>query len=64
MWAAHLAPEDLQLVAEDHHRDVPCQIVGGASDQLEQPAQQQVHEREEHGRNLQEPEARSYELAG
>ncbi len=39
-------------MAKDHHLDVPCQIVRGVSDQLEQPAQQQVHEREEHGRNL------------
>jgi hypothetical protein len=38
MCAAHLAPEDHQLVAKDHHLDVRCQIVGGASDQLDQPA--------------------------
>jgi hypothetical protein len=24
MWAAHLAPEDHQLVAKDHHLDVRC----------------------------------------
>ena len=56
MRTAYLAPEDHQLVAKDHHLDVPCQIVGGASDQLEQPAQEQVREREEHRPNLHENE--------
>jgi hypothetical protein len=38
---------------------------GGASDKVNKAAQQQVHEREEHGPNLsQEREARSYEVAG
>jgi hypothetical protein len=51
-WLAHLALEDHQLVAKDHYLDVRCQIVGGASDQLAQPAQQQVREREEPRPNL------------
>jgi hypothetical protein len=39
-------------VAKDHHLDVPCQIVGGVSYQLDQSAQQQIREREEHRPNL------------
>jgi hypothetical protein len=39
-------------VAKDHHLDVAVQSIGGASDKLDQAAQQQVDEREEHGGNL------------
>jgi hypothetical protein len=49
---AHLALQDLQLVAKDHYLDVAVQMIGGASDKLDQSAQQQVREREEHGPNL------------
>jgi hypothetical protein len=49
---SHPALQDLQLVAKDHHLDVAVQMTGGANDKLDQSAQQQVHEREEHGRNL------------
>jgi hypothetical protein len=37
--------------------------MGGASDKVNKAAKQQVHEREEHNRNLQENEVRSYEVA-
>ncbi len=47
-----LALQDLQLVAKDDYLDVAVQMIGGASDKLDQSAQQQAHEREEHGRNL------------
>lgn len=40
--------EDLQLVAKDHYLDVAIQMIGGASDKLNNAAQQQVREREEH----------------
>jgi hypothetical protein len=39
-------------MAKNHYLDVKVQMIGGASDKLDQSAQQQVHEREEHGRNL------------
>jgi hypothetical protein len=46
----HLALEDLQLVAKYHQLDIAVQMIGGACDKLDKAAQQQVHEREEHGR--------------
>jgi hypothetical protein len=48
---------------KDHQLDVAVQIAG-ASEKLDKAAQQQVHEREEHGRTPQKKEGRSYELAG
>ena len=39
-------------MAKDHHLDVAVQSIGGASDKLDQAAQQQVDAREEHGGNL------------
>jgi hypothetical protein len=42
-------------VAKDHHLDVAVQI-GGASEKLDKAAQQQVDEREEHGRTPEEKE--------
>ena len=48
---AHLSLEDLQLVTKDRQFDIPVQLVG-ASDKLDKAAQEQVHEREEHGQNL------------
>jgi hypothetical protein len=39
-------------MAKDHSFDVAAQMTGGTSDKLEQTAQQQVREREEHGPNL------------
>jgi hypothetical protein len=35
-------------VAKDHFLDVAVQMIGGASDNLNNAAQQQVREREEH----------------
>jgi len=35
-------------VAKDHYLDVAVQMIGGASDKLNNAAQQQVREREEH----------------
>lgn len=49
---AHLALENLQLVTKDHELGIALQVIGGASDKLDEAAQQQVHERVEHGRNL------------
>jgi hypothetical protein len=52
---AKLALEDLQLVTKDHDLDFGLQqLIGRASDPLDQAAQQQIHEREEHERNLHE----------
>jgi hypothetical protein len=51
-----LALEDLQLVAKDHQLDIAVQMFGGASDKLNNAAQQQVHEREEHRRTSHEDE--------
>jgi hypothetical protein len=36
---AHPALQDLQLVAKDHSLDVAVQMIGGASDKLDQTAQ-------------------------
>jgi hypothetical protein len=52
MRSAHLALEDHQLVAKHHDLDVAVQMIRGAGDQLDQAAQQEVREREEHGRSL------------
>jgi hypothetical protein len=42
-------------VAKDHDLDFgPQQSIGRATDRLDQAAQQQIHEREEHERNLHE----------
>jgi hypothetical protein len=49
---AHLALKDHQLVAKDRYLDVAVQMIGGACDKLDQTAQQQVKDREEHGSNL------------
>lgn len=46
-------------MAKHHELDVAVPLSGGASDKLDKAAQQQVHEREEHGRNFQEKEAQS-----
>jgi hypothetical protein len=40
------------LQAKDHYLDVAVQMIGEASDKLDQSVQQQVREREEHGPNL------------
>jgi hypothetical protein len=39
-------------MAKDHYLDGAVQMIGGASDKLDQSAQQQEREREEDGRNL------------
>jgi hypothetical protein len=49
---AHLALEDLQLVAKDHQLDIRVRLIGRAGDKLDRAAQEQVHEREEHGQKL------------
>jgi hypothetical protein len=42
-------------VTKDHDLDFgPQQSIGRATDRLDQAAQQQIHEREEHERNLHE----------
>jgi hypothetical protein len=47
-------PSFCALQAKDHYLDLAVQMIGGASAKLDQSAQQQVHEREEDGRNLHE----------
>jgi hypothetical protein len=51
--ASSLTLEDLQLVPKDHELDFRVHlVVGGANDQPDQAAQQQMHEGEEHELNL------------
>jgi hypothetical protein len=45
-------PRFCALQAKDHYLDVAVQMIGEASDKLDQSVQQQVREREEHGPNL------------
>jgi len=53
-----LPPEDHQLVAKDHHFDLPIEVAGRASYQPNDTAQQQIHESNEHGPTSHEKNAR------
>ena len=46
------------LVAKDHHFDLPIEVVGRASYQPNDTAQQQIHESNEHGPTSHEKNAR------
>jgi len=48
MRLAQLPSENHQLVAQDNDLEVAVHIVGGAGEQPDRPAQQQVREHEEH----------------
>lgn len=59
MRLAQLPFENHQLVAQDYDLEVGVQIVGGAGEQPDHPAQQQIREREEHVTNLPGDEGRA-----